>query len=321
MLGGNVRTTLIFSLCIVLVGCKKAEQASVEERGTSKPLVVFSQANSQDPWRQVFDAEMKAAASEHASEFAFEMQEAQDNANTQISQVEAFLLKSPKALLISPATVALKDVCERAFDKGIPVILLDRSIPGDKYTCFISGDNVEIGRQAAKFIVERLKGKGTVLEIYGLAGSTATDERHKGADEVFKATPGIKVIEGDHCDYQRNKAQSFMQTFLQRGDNYDAVLAHNDEMAIGAWQAMSSAGVSGKIIVGIDGCQKEVVEMIRLGKLTATFTYPHPARKGIEVAAGLLKGITPEKVISLPTERVDSSNADDFLKSHPNLAK
>ena len=305
---------------LALAGCGKTTDNTAS--GGSTPLVVFSQANSQDPWRQVFDAEAKAAAAEHATEFTFEEQEAQDNANTQISQVDAFLLKKPAALLISPANVSLKDVCEKAYDQGIPVILLDRAIPSEKYTTFIAGDNVAIGREAARLIVQKLGGKGTVLEIYGLAGATPTDERHKGAQEIWAANPGMKVIVGDHCDYQRNKAQTFMQTFLQRGDKFDAVLAHNDEMAIGAWQAMNARNMGGKIIVGIDGCQTEVVNMIKDGKLTATFVYPHPARKGIEVAADLIKGNkNVEKKIVLPTQKVDKDNADQFLKDNPNLAK
>lgn len=310
----------ILPIAAALAGCAGKDTASAEDG--SKPLVVFSQANSQDPWRQVFDAEMKAAAAEHSAEFDFEMAEAQDKADTQISQVEAFLLKKPAALLISPATVALREVCAKAYDAGVPVVLLDRAVEGDKYTTFIAGDNVEIGHRAAQFIVDKLGGRGTVLEIYGLAGSTATDDRHKGAQEVWDANPNIRVIRGDHCDYQRNKAQSYMQTFLQRGDAFDAVLAHNDEMAIGAWQAMNAQDVSGKVIVGIDCCQQEVVDMIKAGKLTASFTYPHPARKGIEVVAEWLKGNkNVDKKILLPTEQVDASNADQFLQAHPNLAK
>lgn len=314
---------LVAALAAVLAGCSGDKTAgTAEQAGPTKPLVVFSQANSQDPWRQVFDAEMRAAANERRNEFDFEAQEAQDNANTQISQVDAFLLKKPAALLISPTNVSLKGAIEKAYDQGIAVILLDRAIPSDKYTTFIAGDNVDIGRQAAKLVVEKLKGNGIVLEIYGLAGATPTDERHKGAQEIWDQNKGIKVIKGDNCDYQRNKAQTYMQTFLQRGDKFDAVFAHNDEMAIGAMQAMAARNITGKIIVGIDGCQKEVVDLIKAGKLTATFVYPVPAQKGIEVVSNWLKGNkNVEKKIVLPTERVDASNADQFLKDHPNLAK
>jgi ribose transport system substrate-binding protein len=310
-------TCLLVCLGFVL-GCSQPDSA---QAGGTKPLVVFSQANSQDPWRQVFDAEMASAAEEHKDDVSYEMQEAGDNPDKQISQVDAFLLKKPAAILISPATVALRAICEKAFDQGIPVILLDRAIPGEKFTTFIAGDNVQIGRASAEYVVTKLGGKGTVLEIYGLAGSTATDERHQGAQEVWSKNPGIKVIRGDHCDYQRNKAQSFMQTVLQRADKFDAILAHNDEMAIGARQALDAAGSSfNPIIVGIDCCQKEVVDLIKAGKLTASFTYPHPARKGMEIAVQMIKGEkNVEKKIMLPSEKVDAENADTFLNEHPNL--
>lgn len=302
---------------VALAGCSGGDMEG------GRPLVVFSQANSQDPWRQVFDAEMNAAAEEHADEFRFAMLEAQDKADLQISQVESLLLKNPVALLISPATEALQSICERAYDRGIPVILLDRGLPGDKYTTLIGGDNVEIGRRAAEYIAEKLGGGGTVLVIKGLAGATPTKDRHDGAMQVWaESYPGIEVIEGDHCDYQRVKARNYMEIFLQGGRQFDAVYAHNDEMAIGAWQAIEAQGTGDKIIVGIDACQREVIGMILDGKLTATLVYPHPARRGIEIASQLLKGESdvPKKIV-LDTTVIDITNAENFLADNPNLAK
>ncbi|MCZ7581537.1 MAG: substrate-binding domain-containing protein [Fimbriimonadaceae bacterium] len=311
-----------------LAGCSGGQSevsgdgGSAAGSGAELPLVAFAQANSQDPWRQVFDAEMKATAATHDKEFRFELQDAQDDANKQIGLIETYLVKSPKVLLVSPCEVAVTMAVETAYDRGIPVILLDRAIESEKYTCWIGGDNEQIGRAAGKFMGEKLGGKGTVLMVQGLAGATPTEQRRNGFLEAIKEFPGVTVIEGDFCDYQRQKARSYMETFLQSGKAFDAVYAHNDEMAIGAYLALEASGVNGKAIVGIDACQQEIVDYIKAGKVTATFKYPTPGAKGIEVAAALLKGETPkEKKIVLETEIVTAENADEFLAKNTNLAK
>ncbi|MFN8139216.1 MAG: substrate-binding domain-containing protein [Fimbriimonadales bacterium] len=309
---------------ILAVGCS----GGTDSNSTAKPLgerdlIVFSQANSQDPWRQVFDAEMKSAAAAAGDKIQFEMAEAHDDPQTQISQVEAFLLKNPKALLISPASESLTAICAKAFDKGIPVIVLDRGVEGEKYTTRIAGDNLKIGNSAAEYIGQKLGGKGTVLIIQGIQSTTATEDRQNGALDVFKAKyPGIKLIGNEHCDYQRVKAHDWMANYLQTNPQFDAVYAHNDEMAIGAAMAMKEKGITGKIVVGVDACQMEVIEKIKSGDLTATFLYPHPAKRAIEVAMEILAGKKDiEKMITLETMTIDASNADQFLKDHPNLAK
>ncbi|MCB8932051.1 MAG: substrate-binding domain-containing protein [Fimbriimonadaceae bacterium] len=307
---------------VVIGGCgSKPEGGTPTAAGEAKPLVAFAQANSQDPWRQVFDKEIQAEAAKHGDEFAYEQQSAEDDPNKQISVIDTLLVKTPKVLLVSPVKESVQQTVEKAYDAGIPVILLDRGIPGDKYTCLIGGDNVEIGRKAGEYLVERLGGKGTVLMIQGLGGASATLERAQGAMEVFKKNPGITVIEGDDCKYQRKAARDYMDTFLQSGRAFDAVYCHNDEMAIGAYLAMEAAGTPKKIIVGVDGCQKEIVQYILDGKVDATFKYPIPGPEGIRVAASLLKGEGPpaDKKIVLPTEIVTKENADAYLKANPNL--
>jgi ribose transport system substrate-binding protein len=235
------------------------------------------------------------------------------------------MLKSPKVLLVSPSDTSVGTAIEKAYDKGVSVVLLDRGISGDKYTVHIGGDNVEIGKEAAEYIVKRLNGKGTVLMIQGKGGADATTDRRKGAMDVFAKSPGIKVIEGDDCKYQRQAAQTYMESFLLSQKPFDAVYAHNDEMAIGAYLAYDHAANKPKtkpIFVGVDGCQKEVVQMIKDGKLDATFRYPDPGPKGIEVAADILKGNKPkDKKIVLPTELVTKETADKYLADHPGLAK
>ena len=307
---------------MVIGGCgsKPEGEATAGGDGGAKPLVAFAQANSQDPWRQVFDKEIQAEAAKHSGDFSFEQQSAEDDPNKQISVIDTLMVKSPKVLLVSPVKESVQQTVEKAFDSGIPVVLLDRGIPGEKYTCLIGGDNVEIGRKAGEYIVGRLRGKGVVLMIQGLGGASATLERATGAMEVFKKNPGITVIEGDDCKYQRKAARDYMDTFLQSGRAFDAVYCHNDEMAIGAYLAMDAAKSTKKVIVGVDACQKEIVQYIKDGKIDATFKYPIPGPEGVRVAAEILKGNMPkDKKIVLATEIVTKENADAYLKANPNL--
>ena len=318
---------------VALLGCGSGDSGAASgtaDKGGSKPsgdlpLVVFSQANSADPWRQQFDAETKAAADKDKATFRFEEQAAEDDPNKQISQIDTLMLESPKVLLVSPAEVSVETAIAKAYDKGVGVVLLDRGITSDKYSVHIGGDNVDIGKQAAEYIVKRLNGKGTVLMIQGKGGADATNDRRNGAMDVFKKNPGITVIQGDDCKYQRQAAQSYMETFLQSGKPFDAVYAHNDEMAIGAYQAYDHAATKPKnkpLFVGVDGCQQEVIQMIKDGKLDATFRYPDPGPKGIEIAEQILKGEKPkDKKIILPTELVTKETADKYLADHPGLAK
>jgi ribose transport system substrate-binding protein len=330
------RFALAILASLAVFGCNSGETSSTTTGATpsvnagDKPLVAFAQANSKDPWRQVFDAETQAAATKHAEHFRYETQTADDDPTKQISIIETFLLKNPKVLLVSPATEAVQSATEKAFDKGVPVILLDRAVPGEKWTAYVGGDNVEIGREAGRYIVEELGKrlgpgkKGVVLMIQGISDVSATRERREGAMEVFKQNPNIEIIMGNDCKYQRQAAQTYMESFLQSGRAFDAVYAHNDEMAIGAYMAYESAAKKPAVkplFVGVDACQQEVVQMIKDGKLDATFKYPVPGPRAVELAAEILEGKMPsEKKIILPTERITKDTADAYLKANPNLA-
>lgn len=314
-----------------VLGCNKPADNSATDSATKgntassveMPLVVFAQANSQDPWRQVFDAEMRDAYDKDFSKrIKFEEQDAQDDPTKQMSVIETLMLKKPKVLLVSPVDESLEQTLAKVYDSGVPVILLDRGVPGEKFTAYIGGDNVEIGRQAGEFMAKKLNGKGTVLMIQGTAAADPTKHRAQGFMEAISKFPDIKVISGDDCGYQRQKARSYMESFLQSGKPFDAVYAHNDEMAIGAYFAIEAAQAPKKVIVGIDGCQKEVVEMIKAGKLDATFKYPTPGVIGMDLASQIVEGNkTPQRKYVLPTEIVTAENADKYLAENPNLAK
>lgn len=314
---------------LFVVGCSSSgEQAGTTTGGSApsgdKPLIVFSQANSQDPWRKVFDADTKAEADKHKDHFTFEMQDAGGDASKQNNQIDTFVVKNPKVLLVSPTEESVETSIKKAHEAGVKVVLLDRSIPGDSWDCWIGGDNVEIGREAGRFVAEKLGGKGTVLMVQGIAQATPTKDRSAGFMEIMKDHPGITVIMGNDCGYNRDKARTYMETEWQKDRVIDCIYAHNDEMAIGARLAWEAAKPTAKppLFVGIDACQQEVVDMIKAGRLDATFKYPTPGARGVEIASAMLKGEMPkDKKITLPTFKVTKGSADEYLKANPNLAK
>ncbi len=310
-------------LVIALAGCNGSSSSgsSASNDNSNKPLVAFAQANSKDPWRQVFDKDIADAAKKHGDQMSFEEQQADDDVTKQIGQIETLMVKKPKVLLVSPVTEAAEQAVGEAHEAGALVVLLDRSVPGDKWDVYIGGDNYDIGLQAGEFMAKKLGGKGTVLMIRGIADADPTKKRGGGFMDAMKKYPGITVIQGDDCGYQRAKAETYMENFLQSKKPFDAVYAHNDEMAIGAYLAMKAAGTPKKVIVSIDGCQKEVVQYIKDGALDATFRYPQPGAAGIDIASDFLNGKKPQsKQVILPTEIVTKDNADKYLADHPNLA-
>jgi len=272
----------------------------------------FSQCTFEDPWRINMNKQMEKAASDNPG-VKLVIANGENRNDKQIADVENFMVMGVKVLVVSPRESApLTPAVEKAFDAKIPVILLDRKTGSDKYTMFIGASNLEIGKEAGKYMAEKLNGKGNIVEIEGILGATPTSERSSGFHQIIDTYPGIKVIYKQPGDYKRSPALHVMENALQAHDQIDAVYAHNDEMMIGAYLAAKSAGrEKGMVFVGIDG-QREAVDMIRQGLLNATFVYPNGSKEAIEYGLKILKGATVPKQIQLPTTRVTKDEALDY---------
>ncbi len=168
--------------------------------------VGFAQANSQDPWRQVQNASIRAAAAKYP-DIELQIQDAQQDSSRQISQIDTFLTNKVNVLLVSANEAApLTPKVGETFDKGIPVILMERGINSDKYTTLIGGDNAQIGRIAGNFLSHQLKGRGTYVEIKGVADATPTKERSSGFHLIVDKSAGHKMAESYVCNYKRDEA-------------------------------------------------------------------------------------------------------------------
>jgi ribose transport system substrate-binding protein len=267
----------------------------------------MSQCNLGEPWRVQMNADIKNAAAQHP-ELNVVFKDAQNDTLQQRAQVEEFVSSKVDLLIISPKEAQpLTEPVAHAVDAGIPVIVLDRAVLGDKYTCFIGADNVKIGKAAGQWIVKRLGGKGKVVELEGLMTSIPGQDRHNGFREGI-AGSGIDVIFQAEMKWLEPDARQEMESALSRFDKIDLVFAHNDPGAHGAYLAAKAAGRDNIIFVGIDALPQEGVAYVQQGILDATFRYPTGGAEAIDTALKIFKGETVPKKIVLGTRLFDKSN-------------
>ena len=238
-----------------------------------------------------------------------------------MADIENLIRQGVDVLLISPKESAgLTGVTLKAIEAGIPTIILDRNVDTDKYTQFIGGDNVEIGRAAGEYTVKLLGGpgnaKGNVIELWGGMGTQPAHDRSTGFHAFTDKEAGIKsLLQPIDTDWKQSKGYDVMSTALKSFDKIDVVYGHNDPVAYGAYLAAKDAGREKEIkFLGIDALPAEGVTWVHKGQLTATFLYPTPGAEGVRQGLKIVKGEKVEKKIILPTMTIDKSNAAQVLK-------
>lgn len=266
-------------------------------------VIGMSQCNLKEPWRVQMNADIEAAAKEHP-EIEMVWKDAANESGVQQSQVSEFVQQKVNLIIISPkeSRPLTKPVAD-AMDAGIPVIVLDRKLDGDKFTTFIGADNVKIGEAAGKYLVKLLNGQGNVVELKGLMTSTPAQDRHNG---FMKGIAGsqLKVVFDPDCQWQQEKAQTEMKSALANQPKIDAVYGHNDPSAHGAYLATRQEGKGREKqikFVGIDALPHEGVRYVKDGLLSATFQYPTGGKEAINTALKILNGEKVERNYTLGT--------------------
>jgi ribose transport system substrate-binding protein len=256
------------------------------------------------------DADIKAAAGEHLN-LKVIFKDAQNDTLKQRSQIEEFISQKVDAIIVSPKeSQPLTEPIAKAYEAGIPVIVLDRAVMGDKFTCFIGADNVKIGRAAGEWLKTTLGGKGTVVELKGLQTSQPGIDRNKGFREGIAGSEINVAFEAD-MKWLEPEARKEMESALTRLPKIDAVYAHNDPGAHGAYLAAKAAGRDKEMLfVGIDALPHEGVMYVKNGLLASTFQYPTGGKEAIEVVLKVLKGETVEKTITLGSRVFTKDNVD-----------
>ncbi len=275
-----------------------------------KWMIGMSQCNLGEPWRVQMNADIKKAAEAHP-EIKIIFKDAQNDNLRQSAHVEEFVRMGVNLIIISPKEAAplTKSVSE-AFKKGIPVIVLDRRILGNDYTCFIGADNKKIGRSAGKWIMKLLGGKGSVVELKGLMTSTPGQDRHSGFIEGIKGS-NLKIIFDADMKWLEPNARKEMESALARFDKIDLVYAHNDPGAHGAYLAAMAGGREKQIkFVGIDALSHEGRMYVKQGILSASFEYPTGGKEAVETALAILHGKKVAKEVTLPSRVFTKENID-----------
>ena len=306
----------LMPITIMTAGCSgsKSTETSAKSGPSAATTKVFtigmSQCNLGEPWREQMDADIRAAAAEHDNVKVI-FRDAQNDTLRQRAHIEEFVSQGVDVLIASPKEAApLTEPIAKAYDAGIPVIILDRAVLGDKYTVFIGANNVQIGEAAGKWLKEALGGTGKVVELKGLMTSVPGGDRHNGFRQGIEGSDIEVVFEAD-MQWLEPNARKEMESALAVLDDIDAVYAHNDPGAHGAYLAAAAVGREKEMIfVGIDALPHEGQAYVKQGILAACFEYPTGGREAIDTALKLLAGESVSKKIVLPTRVYTPENVD-----------
>ncbi|UFJ41809.1 ribose ABC transporter substrate-binding protein RbsB [Brevibacillus humidisoli] len=299
-------------LFAVLTGC--STQSSLENSGEPQPqegaapddkvTVGLAISTLNNP----FFVTLKEGAQKAAQEAGVELivVDAQDDTAKQVSGVEDLIQQKVDVILINPTDgAAIVTAVESANQANIPVITVDRSAEGGKVVAHIASDNVKGGLLAGEYILQSLDKKGNLVELEGIPGTSAARDRGEGFHSAVDGHEGVKVVAKQPADFDRAKGLSVMENILQANQDIQAVFAHNDEMALGAVQALEAAGLTDVMVVGFDATE-DAVKAVNEGKMAATVAQKPDliGETAVETAIKVAKGETVDEFIPVELELV-----------------
>ena len=239
----------------------------------------------------------------------------QGKAENQVSAVENFIAQKVDAIILNPFD---KEGCAPAVDKAvaarIPIVVVNAQVVNlDKAAAYVGSDDIDAGKIEMQFIADKIGGKGNIALIHGPSGSSAEIQRTIGNMEILKKYPGIKVIFEQIANWDRAQALSLTENWIQTGKKLDAIVAQNDEMALGASRAAAASKLDIPVI-GIDAIP-DALKAVRDGKLAAT-VFQDARGQGagaVDLANKLANGQKVEKTLYIPFQLVTKANLDKFM--------
>ncbi len=276
-------------------------------------VVGFAQDTLSNDWRTAQVRELQQALSQYPS-IHFIYTDAQGQTAQQILDIENLVMQGIDLLVTSPRdSKALTPVIAQAYRQGLPVILLTRRIESQDYTLFIGADDLAIGRQAARYLRQRLANRGKILMLKGIPTASTTINRTRGFREEISRQGGLEIVAEKTANYLRNDAIRAMEEVLEAGIPFDAIYAQSDSMAHGARMALKRAGIDPRSIpiIGIDYIS-EARRAIRAGEQEISFTYPTGGREGAENIIKILRGEPIPKDIVLDSIMVTPDNVEQL---------
>ena len=307
-----MRRTILYLIALIafFTSCSKTEK---------KYKIAVSQC-SEDIWRNKMNEELKMGTYVYDNvELSFAS--ADDSDEKQIEQIHKFLNDGMDLLIVAPNQVAaVSPAIDEAFDKGIPVIVVDRKTNSQKFTAFIGADNFEMGRLMGEYIATQLKGKGRVVEIMGLKGSSPAIERHNGFVKAIGNYPDITLVASLQGDWTEESATKAIKDYKGDLSNIDFIFGQNDRMAVGASKALERPDIK---YCGIDGLPGDGngLACVRDSILEASYIYPTHGDEVLQLAMNILEGKPYDKDNRLMASLVTRDNANVLLLQYEELIR
>ncbi|MGN0281406.1 MAG: substrate-binding domain-containing protein [Prevotella sp.] len=308
-----MKKILFLLLSVVCLSCSDTER---------KWKIGVSQC-SEDIWRDKLNREI-VIGGYVSDNVELEFLSADDNDLKQIEQIRHFIREKVDLLIVAPNSAErLTAVIDSAYDCDIPVILFDRKTNSDKYTAFMGADNYLVGKTMGQLIAKQMEGKGTLVEIMGLKGSSAAIERHRGLLESIADFPEIRLISSGQGDWTQESGEKAMGEVLSRETAIDCVFGHNDRLALGARKVALAHGIGNIRYYGVDALPSAGggVEAVKNGSLVATYIYPTRGVELMRLALKILQGEKYEHTNLLQSTIVDKNNADLLLLQDKELQR
>ena len=314
--------TVLSVLFLFLTGCT---------RERPRYVIGVSQC-SDDIWREKQNAELRMGAYLQG-DVELRFAAAFDSDERQVQQIDSLVATGIDLLIVAPNQVqTISPAIDRAYDKGIPVIVFERKTNSQKYTAFISADNYEMGHVMGEYIASQLQGKGRVMEIMGLEGSSPAIERHNGFADALKNYPGIDIVATLQGDWTEESAVKATKQWLSKEPiansqkPIDFVYGQNDRMAMGARQVLLSSSYpysSSPQFCGIDGLPGEEggIRLVRDSILDASYIYPTHGDKILRLAIDILDGKPFEKETMMMSALVTRDNARVLLMQNEEIMR
>lgn len=299
--------------------------------GGKKRYVIGVSQCSEDVWREKLNQELRVAAL-YYNNMDLDIASANDDVRLQTDQINRFVDKGVDLLIVAPGQVSISPAIDRAYEKGIPVIIFDRRTRSNKYTAYIGADNREIGASMGEYLGGALPKGGRVVELCGLSSSSPAIERAEGFDSVVAVRPSIDIVAKLHADWTEQGGFRAMDSLLRSPHpDFDCLFAHNDRMAMGARRAAQEHGLDLQRIrfCGIDAMPQKGagLELVKDGTLFASYIYPTRGDEVMRLAMNILEGKSYQRENRLSSALVTRDNArvllmqnDETMRQQDHLA-
>lgn len=299
--------------------------------GGKKRYVIGVSQCSEDVWREKLNQELRVAAL-YYNNIDLDIASANDDVRLQTEQINRFVDKGVDLLIVAPGQVSISPAIDRAYEKGIPVIIFDRRTRSNKYTVYIGADNREIGASMGEYLAGALPKGGRVVELCGLSSSSPAIERAEGFDSVVAVRPSIDIVAKLYADWTEQGGFRVMDSLLRSPHpDFDCLFAHNDRMAMGARRAAQQHGLDLRRIrfCGIDAMPQKGagLELVKDGTLFASYIYPTRGDEVMRLAMNILEGKSYQRENRLSSALVTRDNArvllmqnDETMRQQDHLA-